>query len=66
MIKMRIENKSHLPRRMILCPECGYEEVYYNYAPWQCQECGYTFGMVNRLAADIRVRKYYFRKGEIN
>ena len=66
MIKIRIEASKRLPRKILTCPKCGYEEVFYNYPPWECERCKQKLGRIERLLFDISVRKYYSRKGEID
>jgi len=67
MLIMKAETKKeYLPRKTITCPKCGAVEVYYNYPPWNCEECTYTFGRVEQLIRNIKVRKHYFKKGEVD
>lgn len=71
MIKIRRETEQtkeeayYAHRQLIICPQCAEEDWFYNYIPNKCAKCGFPWGKVVSLSADLSIRKEYYKKGEI-
>lgn len=68
MIKVSIETRGDAsqPKTFVTCPQCEMEDFFYNFINRECAGCGFPWGNVIALINDQRVRKYYFKEGEID
>lgn len=70
MISVSLEKESESDdypcKTFVTCPCCEHIDFFYNFITRVCEECGMPWGNVLALIEDIRVRKYYHRKGEID
>lgn len=69
MIMVRVEAKQmglKQPRTFVRCPQCEAEDFFHNFILRECTDCGFEWGNLPVLIEDIRVRKYYFKHGEID
>jgi len=70
MIKMKLNGRfsnSNIPiKNYVQCPQCLTDNFFHNWAPRYCESCNFSFGNIILLIENIRVRKYYYKKGEIN
>jgi hypothetical protein len=71
MIAVSLERTSEYgeeyPKKIfVTCPICGHIDWFYNFIPRSCEGCDLPRGNVIALIEDIKVRKYYHKKGEID
>jgi len=70
MITVSVEKTSdsyHYPAKTwVTCPCCEASDFFYNFVTRSCQDCGMPWGNIMALMEDVRVRKYYHKKGEID
>lgn len=68
MIKTSVEVRSdhRQPKTFITCPQCCQRDYFYSFVHRTCEGCGFPWGNVIALMENVRVRKHYFIKGEID
>lgn len=68
MIKVSIETSGEAsqPKTFVTCPQCKAEDFFYNFISRTCESCDFPWGNVIALITDNRVRKYYYKNGEID
>lgn len=59
-------DKSKQAKIFVTCPQCSFVDFFHNFIIRTCERCGFPWGNVLSLIQDIRVRRYYHQKGEIN
>ena len=70
MIQVRTETRPKIMavgicKHFITCPQCLYEDWFYNYVPRTCR-CGFVIGNVVALMNNVKVRTNFHMTGEIN
>lgn len=56
----------HQPKTFVTCPQCEKVDFFHNFISRVCEDCGFPWGNIISLMNDVRVRKYYFKRGEID
>jgi ribosomal protein L37E len=68
MLEVSVEVNSDMKQKktFVTCPQCCSEDFFYNFIHRTCESCGFPWGNIFALINDIRVRKYYYKEGEID
>lgn len=59
-------NARRQPKTHITCPQCNAVDFFHNFVARTCNDCGFPWGNIKALMDDVRVRKYYYKEGEID